>query len=172
MSHRPPCGRATPRWSVGAQAPSALPGGAGLPALIAGLPARSAWFGVGPPLAAGGARRGSCPATFPVASPPSVQPARFPTRLYPPEVSVPVHSAPLGAVLAARIVLASVTGPAVSAIPPASPADVLKTTVALLRDTVPLVAMPPPAAALLFVLMEVFTSRRRPALAMPPPGAT
>src|SRR5262249_7835699 len=81
MSHRPPCGRGTPRWSVVAQAPSALPGGAGLPALIAGLPARSAWFGVGPPLAGGGASRGSCPTRLPAESPPSLQPARSPKRL-------------------------------------------------------------------------------------------
>src|SRR3954453_3565682 len=46
-----PEGRGTPRWSVAAQPIEP-------PALIAGLPGRSARVSVGPPLSARGARRG------------------------------------------------------------------------------------------------------------------
>src|SRR5262252_7154546 len=106
---------------------------------------------------------------LPVGSPPIAQPLGSPMRSYPADVSVPLHSAPVGAVFAARMVLAKATVPAVWEIPPASLADVLKTTVTLFRDTLPLVARPPPAAAELFVLTEVFTRLSVPVLAMPPP---
>src|SRR5579884_154798 len=53
MSHRGPCGRETPRWSV--------EGGGQLPAVtasIAGLPVCSAWVGVNPPLFCNGPSKG------------------------------------------------------------------------------------------------------------------
>src|SRR5262245_21966761 len=60
-----PAGRATARWSVAWQL-------AGSPALIAGLPAASAWVFVGPPLFASAPSSGFTPGLSPTAENPQV----------------------------------------------------------------------------------------------------
>src|SRR5262249_58027757 len=71
MSHRTPCGRETSRWSSASQAGSPLPGAAGFPASMSGLPGSGAWVGVGPPLSCKGPRLALTPVTLPLVSPPT-----------------------------------------------------------------------------------------------------
>src|SRR5581483_7764128 len=109
MSHARPCGRLTPRWSATAHAPPSPVGRAGLPASIAGLPARSARVLVEPPLSASGPSFGSWPTRSPAASPARLQPPTLWTRLWPRVATVAAQSAalPPDAVLPATIVFAS-----------------------------------------------------------------
>src|SRR5262249_9537297 len=93
MSQRGPTGRATPRWSVASHAPSPLPGDAGLPASIAGLPGSSAWLSVGPSLSPRGPSFGSAPVMSPVAFPVIVQFRASWIRLQPADVRVPTQTA-------------------------------------------------------------------------------
>ena len=81
ISQAGPCGRVTPRWSV------AGGGQSGLPVSIAGLPSKSAWVKVGPPLFCSGPSLGS---TLVRSVLESVQLPLFSTRLYPELFIVPL----------------------------------------------------------------------------------
>ena len=94
ISHSGPWGRATPRWSMATELPSAS---VQVPVLIAGPPCSRAWVSVWPPLLASGSRialPGRPIVSLPVEM--IVQPALFPNRLWPNEVTTPEHSAPVG----------------------------------------------------------------------------
>src|SRR5262245_7447045 len=105
MSQRPPAGRAAPLWSATAQA-SAVPAAAVLPAFLAGLPARSARVGVGPPLPPSAPSSGSraappVPMRSDLAAVKALQPLPVPSRLWPPESGAPEQSGSLAAVFLA-----------------------------------------------------------------------
>src|SRR5262245_33408847 len=122
-----PSTRVRPRWSAAGQAVAPLPGDAGLPASIAGLPARRACVSVGPPLLPSGPRRGAAPVTTPVMSPLITQPAVSWTRLYPCDVyacrkRLRQSGLDVPAVLPAMMLLPKTTVPKLS-IPPASLID-------------------------------------------------
>jgi len=140
----PKTGRTTPRWSVAWQAPPPLPGAAGLPASMAGLPGKSACVEVGPPLFVSGPSLGLMGATSePSWSPApalSAQPVALPIRLWPPEVSVPAQSGSGLDIDAfpAIMLLATVTLPAVENRPLDCLLLVLSVIVTLLSARLPL----------------------------------
>src|SRR5581483_9942669 len=91
MSHFAPWGREIPRWSVLGQ--PALS-----PASMAGLPARRAWVGVGPPLSWSGPSFGSVLLRSPVWLKKAAHEAS-PLRLWPWETRKPLQLPPVLAVI-------------------------------------------------------------------------
>ena len=137
-------GRTTPRWSVASQAPLPLPAVAGLPASIAGLPARRVKVKVGPPLFVSGPRFAFIGIVLePSLSPmPALilQPVVLPIRLWPPEVRTPSQSGrlKLPEVLFPEIMLfARLTVPPFDSRPVACCAPMLLVMVKLLRFRLP-----------------------------------
>src|SRR5947209_8840283 len=169
MSQTPPagCGRVTPRWSVAGQPLFE-------PALIAGLPSKSAIVSVGPPLSCSGPRTG-----LPVMSPfelLTVKQLSVPCRLFP--ASVPLLLLQSEVVVSpealfATIVLKKLTLAASSHTPPPSPPDELPATVSLMNVTLLLVSMsrPPPSFGLLFCAIVVLVVDALPeSMSTPPPS--
>ena len=77
---------------------------------MAGLPVMRAMVKVGPPFSCSGPSSGSTPRKSPDAVNP-LQPDFFPSRLCPPELTVPEQFGPLPALLRARIALVRVAEP-------------------------------------------------------------
>src|SRR5260370_27761970 len=181
MSQAGPCGRVTPRWSVGGQPLALVP-----PWSIAGLPASSAWVWVGPPLPASGASSGSVPDRsvawdsrheVPLSRlNPNGSLHRFPKQLVPGlllamivPVAVTLPELEMPAELAAMVTYDSVM---VSELSTACPGPVLPLMVLLDTDVVRMLkmALPPVPPLVLLPLMVLLSTVSVPSpLAMPPP---
>src|ERR687891_80943 len=150
MSHRGPCGRGNPRWSVPSHADPPVPAWAGFPVSSAGEMCFSAWVGVGPPLIV-------------------LEPAVPPTAEIPPPLPVPSVSS--SAVLFTIVRLLSVAVPPVTAIPPPFPSARLPLMVTFASVAVPdSTWMAPPFSSDSFDI-SVTPRNVRPAwLSIPPPS--
>ncbi|MCG3124507.1 MAG: hypothetical protein GIKADHBN_02973 [Phycisphaerales bacterium] len=137
---------------------------------MAGLPPRSAWVWVGPPLKASAPRLGSMPVmlpSWPLTKPPA---DALPMRLLDePGAQVPETSdGDEPAVFPATIELRSEAPPARILTPPTL-FEVLAAMVELCTEKVPMLAIPPPLQVPWLPEIVEFTTASVPAFQMPPP---